>query len=103
MAALTKSVAIGSDWIEVSAPLGMADGASWVVEVQDDAGRGLGFVHAVDTDDNNAPADGVRGHAYYPRTAAGEATVRVFEKKAGQFWWMRSVTGEAMHLVGTPK
>ena len=102
MAVLTKSVEIGSAWKEVTAAIPMADGSSYAVEVQDDAGTGFGHVIAVDTDANAAPPADARGHQYFPRTAAGGPTERVFRKTAGRYWWMRSPGGEAMHVVVTP-
>ena len=102
MAVLTKSAAIGAAWTEVTAPLGIADAATWSIEVQDDAGTGQGHVVAVWTDANNAPPAGTRGHQYYPRTAAGGPTRRSVTKKAGRYLWMISARGEAMHVVGTP-
>ena len=100
MAVLTKSTAVGTNWVEVTAPLGMADGASYKVEVQDGKETGQGHVIAVDTDDNKAPAAGTRGHGWYPRTAAGAGDFRTFAKKAGRFWWMRS-NGPDFHVVAT--
>lgn len=101
MPALTKPLEIGAAWTEVTAGLGMADGSSYVVEVQDARGTGNGHVVAVDTDDAVAPDANARGHEYYPRTAAGGPTLRTFVKVAGRRWWMRSVHGETMYVVAT--
>ena len=101
MAVLTKSVAIGADWKEVTAAAGMANGSNYAIEVQDKAGTGQGHVIAVDTDNNAAPPADARGHQYFPRTAAGGPTERLFTKAAGRYWWMRSPGGEAMFLVVT--
>lgn len=101
MAVLTKSHPVGSAWTEVTAPLGMADGSSYRVEVQDDAGTGEGHVVAVLTDSNQAPAADARGIGWYARTAAGAADHRTVAKAAGKYLWMRS-TGPAFHVVADP-
>lgn len=100
MAVLTDGLPLDESWTEVTAGLEMADGTKYVVEVHDAARTGLGHVVAVDTDDNVAPAADAEGHDYYPRTAAGEGTVRVFEKKTGHYWWMRT-SGPAFTVVAT--
>ena len=100
MAALTKPLAVGPDWVEVTAGLAMADGSTYAVEVQDVAATGEGHVLAVDTDSNDAPAADARGHLWFPRTAAGDGAYRTFPKKAGRWWWMRS-TGPAFFVVAT--
>ena len=101
MAALTKSAAVGAAWTEVTAALGMADGSSYRLEVQDDAGTGFGHVIAVHTDTNDAPPADARGHQWYPRTAAGGPTRGTYAKKANRWLWMRSADTEGFHAVAT--
>ncbi|MCY3648305.1 MAG: hypothetical protein OXG40_01070 [Acidimicrobiaceae bacterium] len=100
MAVITKSTALTGNWKEVTAALEMADGSSYAVEVQDDAETGQGHVIAVATNSNDAPGANVRGHNWYPCTAAGDGTKQTFPKKAGRFWWMKT-TGPDFHAVAT--
>ena len=97
MAELTKETAIGLDWTEVTATLGMVDGETYVVEVDGPDG---GLVRAVDTDSADAPAAASRGHAWRPTNAAGTADVREFEKKAGHFWYLRASL-DGMRVIAT--
>ena len=101
MAILTKTLPVAAAWVEVTAALAMADGSKYVVEVQQDDEQGRGHVIAVDTDTNAAPAADTRGHTYYPRYRGHGPDVRVFTKTAGRYWWMRSATGDTLHLVAT--
>ncbi len=101
MASLTKSTEVGSAWVDVGTALGMADGSSYELEVQDKAGTGLGHAIAVETDANAAPAADARGHQYYPRTAAGGPTRVTFAKQANRWLWMRSAQGETLYAVAT--
>ena len=101
MAVLTISHMVGAAWVNISTAAAMADGSSYRIEVQDEAETGAGHVITARTDNNVAPAAGARGGTLYPRTAAGMADRRTFEKVAGQHWWARS-SGPAMHVIVDP-
>ena len=101
MASLTKSTPVGDAWTEVTAALGMADGSSYALEVQDVAGTGHGHVEVAHTDANVAPGAGVHGQQWFARTAAGGPTRETVPKKANRWLWMRS-SGPAFRAVASP-
>ena len=64
MADLTKQVSVTTSWTEITAPLGLEDGTTYLVDV--DGVDTNAAVYSAETDDANAPGAAVIGHAIVP-------------------------------------
>ena len=85
----TRSFELSNDWQEVTnaVALNMVDDTDYVVEVQ---GADGSKVLAHDEATNVKPTTNA-GHTYFPASPIRDATYRIYPKKAGQYWWMKSV------------
>ena len=92
----TRGTAIGEDWTEVTAPLALVDGTSYAVEMH---GPSSSVVFAHDTEAAGAPAADADGHTWFTRDARPEGELRVFTKRAGWFWWLRTLRGACRVVV----
>ena len=99
MADLTKQVALTTAWTEVTAPLGMADGESYLVDV--DGTTAKARVYSAETDNTTAPTAAVIGHAIAPANPSRSVDSRIYTKRAGVRFWVRVSRGDA-RIVSTP-
>ena len=93
MADLTKEVALTTAWTEVTAPLGMTDGESYLVDV--DGAETRAKVYSAETDDANAPGSSVSGHAIAPPSWNRAVDSRIYTKRTGVHLWVRVTLGDA--------
>ena len=100
----TRSFELTDDWQEVTASsaLNMVDDTNYVVEIQGNEGS---KVLAHDEAANTKPAANAGGHTYFPASVIRDATYRIYPKKSGQYWWMKtvglSVNADAIKVVVT--
>ena len=99
MADLTKEVALTTSWTEITAPLGMTDGESYLVDV--DGAETRAKVYSAETDDANAPGSSVSGHAIAPPSWNRAVDSRIYTKRANVYLWVRVTLGDA-RIVATP-
>ena len=99
MADLTKELAVTTDWTEVTAPLAMADGESYLIDILVTESRGS--VCSAETDDANAPGATIHGHAIVPANSNRSVDSRIYAKRAGVRLWVRVTLGAAT-MVATP-
>ena len=95
MADRTQQMTITPTWTEFTAPLGMVNGTTYIVDVVGVSSRAQVFT--ADTDTADAPADEVIGHPWHPPTDRA----REYPKESGVFTWVRVSRGEAI-LIATP-
>ena len=93
MADLTKEVALTTSWTEITAPLGMADGESYLIDF--DGVNTRAKVYSAETDDANAPGATLSGHAILPPSLNRSVDSRIYAKRAGVFIWVRVTLGDA--------
>ena len=99
MADLTKQVSVTTAWTEITVPLGMADGESYLIDV--DGVNSNAVVYSAETDNAVAPGAAVIGHAIVPANFNRSVDSRIYSKQAGVFIWVRVTRGEA-RIVATP-
>ena len=99
MADLTKQVAVTTSWTEIAAPLGMADGSSYLIDV--DGVNTNAAVYSAETDDANAPGTAVIGHSIVPANLNRSVDSRIYTKRAGVRIWVRVTRGNA-RIVASP-
>ena len=95
MADLTKETEITTAWTEITAPLALQDGATYIIDVaqRNDPGPDPAVVYWALTDDANPP--NVTGHGLKPGNSYAEFESREMTKDAGQRMWMRVSAGTA--------
>ena len=99
MADLTKEVALTTSWTEITAPLGMTDGESYLVDV--DGAETRAKVYSAETDDANAPGSSVSGHAIAPPSWNRAVDSRIYTKRDRRpYLWVRVSLGDA-RIVAT--
>ena len=99
----TRGTDLGSDWVEVSSPLSMVDGTSYVVEMQGSPGT---VVYAHDNQDTDPDPDtGSDGHIWLtinvsggPLAFATPGPYRSFSMRPGWQWWLRA-SGSPVRVV----
>ena len=99
MADLTKQVSITTSWTEITAPLGMADGSSYLVDV--DGVDSNATVYSAETDTAVAPGAAVIGHALVPANFNRSVDSRIYSKRTDVYLWVRVTRGNA-RIVSTP-
>ena len=93
MADLTKQVAVTSVWTEITAPLGMTDGESYLIDV--DGVDTNAAAYSAETDDANAPGAAVIGHPLAPSNFNRSVDSRIYTKRTDVRIWVRVTRGEA--------
>ena len=90
---LTKEVALTTSWTEITAPLGMTDGESYLIDF--DGAQTRAKVYSAETDDANSPGATVSGHAIVPASWNRSVDSRIYTKRAGVRIWVRVSLGDA--------
>ena len=99
MADLTKEVAVTTSWTEITAPLGMTDGESYLIDF--DGVNTRARIYSAETDDANAPGATLSGHGLLPGNLTRSVDSRIYTKRAGVHLWVRVSLGAAK-VVSTP-
>jgi len=98
MADLEKQVEVGADWVEITAPLAMADGTRYAVDI---AASTASAVYTADTDSAAVPPSaGIIGHPWVATGLRANADPREYTKQSGRFTWARAAGGKAT-LIST--
>ena len=98
MADLTKQVSVTTAWTEITVPLGMADGESYLVDV--DGVNTNAIVYSAETDTTVAPGAAVVGHGLAPSNVNRSVDSRIYAKRANVYFWVRVTRGDA-RIVAT--
>ena len=98
---LTAELEVGTDWTEITGPLSMSSGQTYLVDVvqRADAGPDPVQVYWAETDDDTPPT--LTGHAIKPGDAYVEFDQREITPSSGVRTWMRVSRG-AVILTVTP-
>ena len=96
---LTKEVAVTTSWTEITAPLGMTDGESYLIDF--DGVNTRAKVYSAETDDASAPGATLSGHSILPANLNRSVDSRIYTKRAGVHLWVRVTLGDAK-VVATP-
>ena len=99
MADLTKQVSVTTSWAEVTAPLAMANGESYLIDV--DGVDSNATVYSAETDTAVAPGADVIGHAIVPSNFNRSVDSRIYSKRTNVYMWVRVTRGNA-RIVSTP-
>ena len=99
MADLTKQVSVTTSWTEITAPIGMANGESYLIDV-DGVGSNA-VVYSAETDTAVAPGAAVIGHAIVPSNFNRSVDSRIYSKRTDVYLWVRVTRGNA-RIVSTP-
>ena len=91
---LTVEMMIGSDWTEITGPLNMVDGSTYLVSVNNIDSHGSAYTAETDTA-LPAPSAGIIGHPILPATHGRGLDSRVYPKRANVFAWIRCDRGGA--------
>lgn len=92
MADLTKELEITSVWTEITVALSLADGSTYLVDVNGANQRAT--VYVADTDAATPPPT-VAGHPWTPIDKNRTVHSRTYEKLSGTFTWVRIDRGSA--------
>lgn len=95
MADLTQELSIDTDWIEISAPLTLADNARIILSVNDGHNGDSAYLAETDSAD---PAPTVRGHLIARFNGRPDVPVR-YRKRAASFIWVRTRNAPATLVV----
>ena len=99
MADLTKQVSVTTAWTEITAPLAMANGQSYLIDV--DGVNTNAVVYSAETDTAVAPGAAIIGHAIVPSNFNRSVDSRIYGKRTDVYMWVRVTRGNA-RIVSTP-
>ena len=94
MADLTQELEITTDWTEITTPLMMVDGDSYLIDVNNVSSQAV--VYSAETDSAlPAPSAGITGHPVLPSKGLRSVDSRIYPKRSGVYTWMRVTVGVA--------
>ena len=97
MADLTQNVDVTGNWTEISVPLSLVDGTSYLIDAVSISSGAT--IEVADTDTAMPEPAVDNGHPWVPRSKNDEVLSRTFEKRSGAFVWVRVDRGTAKLIV----
>ena len=93
MADISNGVDIDTGWTEITAPLGLTTGSSYLIDIVEADADAVAWT--AETDSAVAPTAAVNGNPIYPGSRKRGADPRIFTKGSGVFAWVRVDRGTA--------